>query len=205
MKKSIIILTTIILLAMYSCQTAVDSYYYQGGKDVFYFNTFNELDDTFWTGNDGMQKAYIKNGEYYFESLDEYETYNAPSFEINPATDFEVEVAITGPKNAPDEYFGMVLGQFKHDSTFLDLKVNSTGKFLIETNFPLATGEYELLDRSGFKKLTIRKLKGELYFFINEQLKYSYPADAFMNVRAGPVVIGQSAVWLDYMRVSTLK
>ncbi|MEM7296966.1 MAG: hypothetical protein AAF391_01735 [Bacteroidota bacterium] len=37
-------------------------------KDI-YFSSFTQPDGTFWIGNDGIQRAQVENGEYYFASL----------------------------------------------------------------------------------------------------------------------------------------
>ncbi|MEQ9305288.1 MAG: hypothetical protein RJQ14_15370, partial [Marinoscillum sp.] len=143
-----------------------------------------------------MQRAHVEKGEYYFESLEEDSRYNAPTFDISPTDDFEIEVSISGPEDELGGYYGVILGQLKLDSSFLDFKINNSGQFFIETNYPIITGEFEQSDFKTFKKLTIRKFENQFYFFINEELKYSYPADELINFRTGPVANGNSAVWL---------
>lgn len=99
----------------------------------------------------------------------------------------------------------MVLGQLKRDSSFIDFKINNAGSFKIETLYPIAEGKFETSGPKAFKKLTIRKLGSNCLFFINEELKYSYPVEELATIRTGPITYEKSSVWVDFVRIDKIE
>ena len=196
----------IILYFLMGCNRPSKEYYSVLDKQEIYFSSFTEEDDdVFWTGNDGLQRAQISNGEYYFESLEGNGRYNAPLFSIEPTDDFEIEISVSGSEDDLIGYYGMVIGQLKKDSSFIEFKINNSGSFLIDSNYPIIEGRFENINFKTFKKLTVRKLGNDFRFFINEELKYSYPMDELINVRTGPLAYKNSSIWVDFVRINKIK
>ena len=200
--SSILVLNLIVV----GCYNPTNDYFLNfDKKEQIYYSSFTENDSVYWTGDDGEFRAYIKDGQYYFESLTEYASYTVPKFSLDPEDDFEVEISVSGPEDEFSGYYGLVLGPVGPDSLFLDLMVNNSGSYVIETDQMIAKGSFGKTSFNQFKTLTIRKLDDQLTFYINRKNIHTYLLEGdFHEIRTGPLTGENSIVWVDEIRVTKL-
>ena len=151
-----------------------------------------------WETNGGSLK--IENSRYYLKA-DEENIYPSIKIPINQNRDFEYEF-----------YCGLVSGSFN----FYFYDANSFG-FNNDNKITIKTYDYtnkkytynkretsDFVSKGYLNKLTIRKVEGTIYYFINEDLFYSKPYIQQKNSFTGFLLFKKTSLQVDYLRVSYL-
>lgn len=128
---------------------------------------------------------------------------------INQQGDFEIELRIRLDKGRQNEFYGLQWGKSDSQGKQFDFFVNGQGQFTIDK----FTGEFfdfvqvtpsSLINNYSYNTLTIRKVAGQYYFFINQQLVHQMPFEPFFGNEIGFQVAPMSAVQIDYLHVYQL-
>ncbi|WP_417612171.1 hypothetical protein [Owenweeksia hongkongensis] len=187
-----------------SCDQKNNEYFLDLNRQKIYHTHFlTERNDKFWTGDDGLQRAKILNGEYHFKSSDTIPRFNAPFFIIKENENFEIETSLIASKNDPLKFYGLLMGTF-NDGSVIAFQINDTGNIRIDHNKTFYEGNFNN-NVAAFKKLTIRKVSGRIKFFLNEDLIYSYHfTHKLNNLRAGPITDVDLETSMDYITIDKI-
>jgi len=158
--------------------------------------------------NDWLEK--IADGKLHFQSCNNNDKEDLIKFEILPERDFEIETSIRFIKGDTARFFGLQWGKSSDFNNQFDFMISDNGlvsidKFSGEFFDYLQPVASEFLKSGHFNKLTIRKINTNYYFFVNEELIYAMPYKPFFGPYFGFQVGENSAIEVDYFKISELK
>ena len=178
-------------------------------QDIAY-DEFNTIDADRWYIGQGETNCNIKDGEYIIE-----QTANQPTIlyanvtAIDQQRDFEIEAMIKLEKGDPNEAgSGLIWG--KEASKFYFFGFNQSGFLTVAKNNPSWTilqdwEKHYMLNKKEYNLLTVRKVAGAMFCFINMKLFYSGPYQPFFGTKLGFYVAPQSTLKIKEFRTSYLK
>jgi hypothetical protein len=158
--------------------------------------------------NDWFEK--ITDGKLHFQSFNSNDKEDLIKFEITPECDFEIETSIRFITGDTARFFGLQWGKSSDFNNQYDFLISGNGLVSIDK----FSGEFfdylppipsEFLKSGHFNKLTIRKINTNFYFFINEELIYTMPYKPFFGPFFGFQVGENSAIEVDYFKISEIK
>lgn len=211
MKKVIValILTNIFELAF--PQSKYNDYGENQKKTVFLDN-FSTNINNWWTGDNSDAFGKFENGVYIIEwRSNAYPIWNSwINIQFDPTKDFEIETTIvklnrnnnlygiTFNRSKTGEY-GFVINTFGSSVIFQD-KQNQERRFIKPGGEDIPVE----ISSENANKLTVRKVKGELYFFINEKFIKSAEAIDLNASTVGFQLWYNTKIGVDVLRVSYL-
>ncbi|NWJ52108.1 MAG: hypothetical protein HXX14_14730 [Bacteroidetes bacterium] len=178
-------------------------------QDIAY-DEFNTVDADRWYIGQGETNCNIKDGEYIIE-----QTTNQPTIlyantdAIDQQRDFEIEAMIKLEKGDPNEAgSGLIWG--KEASRFYFFGFNQSGFLVVAKNNPTWTilqdwEKHFMLNKKEYNLLTVRKVAGTMFCFINMKLFYTGPYQPFFGTKLGFYVAPQSTLKIKEFRTSYLK
>jgi hypothetical protein len=178
-------------------------------QDIAY-DEFNTVDPDRWYIGQGETNCNIKDGEYTIE-----QTTNQPTIlyanvaAIDQQRDFEIEAMIKLEKGDPNEAgSGLIWG--KEASKFYFFGFNQSGFLTVAKNNPSWTilqdwEKHYMLNKKEYNLLTVRKVAGTMFCFINMKLFYTGPYQPFFGTKLGFYVAPQSTLKIKEFRTSYLK
>jgi hypothetical protein len=178
-------------------------------QDITY-DEFNVADADRWYIGQGETNCNIKDGEYIIEQTTNQPTIlyaNIPA--IDQQRDFEIEAMIKLEKGDPNEAgSGLIWG--KEASRFYFFGFNQSGFLVVAKNSPTWTilqdwEKHYMLNKKEYNLLTIRKVAGIMFCFINMKLFYTGPYQPFFGTKLGFYVAPQSTLKIKEFRTSYLK
>jgi hypothetical protein len=174
--------TFILSLILFSTFTAFTqekySDYTQKQKTKIFLDDFSDNSNNWWTGDNPYAYGAIEQGTYIMEwrgSLPIWNSYKEIKFDLNK--DFEIEAQIKQISGSPDFLFGLVFNRSeKGEYGFIVNQQNGSVVYQDKTDedrrfLKSGTDNSIVINVEAYKnnKFTIRKIKNEFYFFINEQ------------------------------------
>jgi hypothetical protein len=157
--------------------------------------------------NNWLEK--ITDGKLYFQSFDNNAKEDLIKFELPSEHDFEIETSIRFIVGDTARFFGLQWGKSSDFNNQYDFLISGNGlvsidKFSGEFFDYLPPALSEFLKPGHFNKLTIRKINTNYYFFINEELIHTMPFKPFFGPYFGFQVGENSAIEVDYFKISEL-
>jgi hypothetical protein len=191
-----------------------DSYTYPSSqKTTVFFDDFDNNAHGWWTGkNYGVEQGKIENGCYYYESFEKESARTIwKAIPLDESKDFEIEASIKFVKGADNFFQGLCWGRdTKLDNDFR-FGFAGTGYYRISKSVRGDWKDYvpwessPLVNRTSYNKLTVRKIKDQYQFFLNEKWIYSMPFEPFWDQKIAFLANKGSAIQVDYLRVSYLQ
>jgi len=157
--------------------------------------------------NDWLEK--IANGKLFFQSFNDNAKEDLIKFEIPPEKDFEIETYVRFKQGDTARFFGLQWGKSSDFNNQYDFLISGNGlvsidKFSGEFYDYLPPVPSEYLKPGLFNKLTIRKINTSYYFFVNEELIHTMAFKPFFGPYFGFQVGENSAIEVDYFKISEL-
>ncbi len=178
-------------------------------QDIAY-DEFNTVDADRWYIGQGETNCNIKDGEYIIEQTINQPTIlyaNTPA--IDQQRDFEIEVMIKLEKGDPNEAgSGLIWG--KDAAKFYFFGFNQSGFLVVAKINPTWTTlqdweKHHMLNKKEYNLLTVRKVAGTMFCFINMKLFYAGPYQPFFGNKLGFYIAPQSTLKIKEFRTSYLK
>jgi hypothetical protein len=157
--------------------------------------------------NDWLEK--IADGKLYFQSFNSNAKEDLIKFEFPPEHDFEIETSVRFKQGDTARFFGLQWGKSSDFNNQFDFLISGNGlvsidKFSGEFFDYLPPVPSEFLKPGHFNKLTIRKINTNYYFFVNEELIHTMSFKPFFGPYFGFQVGENSAIEVDYLKISEL-
>jgi hypothetical protein len=179
-----------------------------GEKKSLYSEAYDTNSNSWLTDNNWIS-GQISDGKYIIACKNYKQqaglTYKTVSFD--PDGDFEIETIFNLTSGTGALVFGMT-NDFEHYRVEIDSKKNLfifrdiPSKGRVETLFSGKTG---LVNETGTdNKITVRRIKGECYFYINEILFKQIAKMTINGDQVGFSIGLNSVISVDYLNISTL-
>ena len=213
MIRRIIALSIAMLVCNFTvAQDSPESYLYaqNAPSEILLADDFDDFSNYWLLGiEEGSWIENIEDGHLYFQSLT-----NKPKEDLLPVMldtdrDFQIETEIRFKAGDMEKGYGLQWGKSKKPQQQFDFLLTGNGHFTIDKY----TGEFydyvpftqtDKVNRYAANKLTVRKVKDQYYFFLNEQLIHSMPFETFFGNLMGIQVAENSTILVDYFRVTYL-
>jgi hypothetical protein len=180
-------------------------------KTAIFYDDFDDNRSKWGLGHEPKDwSEKIENSKLLFQSFDDNAKEDLIKVEFSQKLDFEIETYIRFVKGDENRFFGLQWGKSSDFNNQFDFLISGNGLFTIDK----FSGEFhdyvpptssELLKKTLYNKLTIRKINNNYYFFINEELVHSMPFKTFFGDYIGFQVSNNSTINVDYLRISELK
>lgn len=180
-------------------------------KTAIFYDDFDDNRNKWGLGHEPKDwSEEIENSKLLFHSLDDNAKEDLIKVEFSQKIDFEIETYIKFEKGDEMKFFGLQWGKSSDFNNQYDFLISGNGLFTIDK----FSGEFhdyvppttsELIKKTLYNKLTIRKINNNYYFFINEELVHSMPFKTFFGEYIGFQVSNNSTINIDYLRISELK
>ena len=177
---------------------------------------FDEFDDNRnrWDLGSIYLEERIQEGEYYCASLTSYTYVKHRPVSMNQSGNYEVEISMRYVKGSERSVLGLTFGRDVRGneySFFLNPR-NPRSRFKIskydrDQNVDFQSWQYfgNRYNKHAYNRLMVRKVADEWFFFINEELVYKMEGQALFGNGFGFTVGGNTAVEVDYLRVSEIR
>lgn len=153
----------------------------------------------------GVQKGRIQGGEFRFTSdLEEQALSTSIFVPISQNIDYEIETSIR--INSGENLAVLQWGGTRENGDFFFLGFSADG-FLFGGQWGVgsaSTLELENFDPNGLNKLTVRKIGGFVYIYVNETFVEIYQAEQLPGNMLGYLVGSQTSMSVDYLRINEL-
>ena len=183
-------------------------------KEKIFLDDFSNNNNGWWTGDNPYALGEVTNGYYILEwrgDLPIWNSYREIKFDLS--RDFEIEADIRQVTESTDLLFGLIFNRSSAgEYGFVVNRQNASVIFQDKTNedrrFIKSGPDNSILikvERDKFNKFTIRKVKNEFFFFINELfIKSAYASDLNSNI-IGFQLWYKQKIMVDNLKVSYLK
>jgi len=182
-------------------------------KEVIFSDNFDNNANNWWIGNNTDALAVIENGNYVLEwrgKMPIWYSNNGINFDFTK--DFEIETRIKQTSGVNGNLFGLIFN--KSENGECGFIVNSKSESVVYQD---KTGEGRRFIKDGgevvpminvvyneYSKLTVRKVHGQIYLYINERFLKSGSLQDYTSNRIGFQIWYNSRIHIDYLKVSYL-
>jgi hypothetical protein len=210
--------TVIIVLAVCMFFQANGQSYYSDysstDKQTILNENFNDNANDWCVGVkvEGKAQGAISGGNFMWQSL---VTGTNPTCHINvpidESRDFEIETSLKFVSGEDNNGIGIYWGGNDYSKNYYYRFAISGNGFYIISKYDGAWSQYKewtessLVNKTDYNKLTIRKVSGNLYFFLNENLIHSMPHPRFFGTNIGFQSNQNSMMYIDYLHVSYIE
>ncbi len=132
------------------------------------------------------------------------------SVNIDENSDFEIETSIRYISGEDNNGYGVYWGGNDYSlNYYYRFAISGNGSYIISKytgtwqNFKDWT-KSAAISSTDYNKLTIRKVAGTLYYFINETYVFSMPFERFLGDKIGFQTNQNTLIYIDYLKVSNL-
>ena len=214
MKKYSIISILFILIAsqLITQKVTAQSNYYDysaSQKTDIFVDHFNDnwhvwpyiRDGDTWTGK-------IENGTMLWESKGTSSISQEKVIPINENLDFEIETSIRYLRGQDTQSNSLDWGR-NDDGHYYSFGFSGNGQYLIcdydgEWSYDVPWTPSDLVNKTSYNKLTVRKVGGSYYYFLNERLVGTSSFRPFWGQKMGFSISAGIAIQVDFLRVSYL-
>lgn len=210
--SNFLLLTSILLLSSFLVYSQSGYYDYTSSqRDDIFFDSFSSNAKGWTTGSNDSRIGRIQSGYYYWASIASSGTATTKKeVYIDTSKDFEIEAKIkrvSGAKTTllqsllwgcgytKKNYFGFT-GDGSYRISWYDGENYKAYKDWTNSSS---------IKKYDYNKMTIRKVKSTMYFFINGTKVHSMPFKSFFGNKVGFQAASGTTLNIDYLRVSYLK
>ncbi|MBL4604683.1 MAG: hypothetical protein JKY02_03210, partial [Flavobacteriaceae bacterium] len=211
MKNNKLTILFLLLFATVGANSQSDYYDYSNKKEnIFYDGFYNN--DNYWSegASNGSSEGTINEGYYYWQSTISKAKTTSKKIFLDTGKDFEIESRfkrLSGTKTTTLQslifgsditkkyYFGFTAGGSYRISWYDGSSYHAIKDWTKSSH----------ISKYGFNRMTVRKVGGTLYFFINRKKVYSTHSRSFFGNRIGFQASSKTKLKIDYLRVSYLK
>jgi hypothetical protein len=190
-----------------SGQSLYSDYKHEDKTDYF-FDSFNDNSNN-WETNIKYGSSSVNSGYYYLRSKSIYAANSYQSIDFDTNSDFEIETSfrktsgksttlqslIWGCSSSQKNYFGFTGGGNFRISWYDGTKYHAYKDWTTSSS----------INTESYNRLTIRKVKSLMYFFINKKRVYTMPFKSFFGDRIGFQVPRETNLTIKYLRISLIK
>ena len=206
-----------IISILFTCQVFSQGLYADFSsqeKNQVFLDNFDNNINRWWLGDNSESYGAVEKGNYILEWRGKFPVwYSLAGINFDFAKDFEIEASIKQTSGVDGNLFGLIFDKSDNEEygfvvngrsesvIFHDIK-NENRRFIkgggdVGPNIKVIFNEYN--------KLTIRKIGGEIYFFVNEVFLKSGVSNGFVSNKIGFEIWYNSRIYIDYLKVSYLK
>ena len=162
-----------------------------------------------WSVSDNKDvKTKVENGYYVMQHKRSEASYNFwRDFTINTDNDFYIEAKLKQVSGVDNWGYGIVWGARGWDNSF-NFTVSSNGMFTVTGREKEKYFEWRKWKESKninpmgqFNLLAIKKVGGQLNFYINNSLVYTHKPEKFYGAKVGFIIGRSMTVKADYLKV----
>ena len=190
-------------------QSSYNDYGYSDREDIFY-DSFNDNSNYWLVGNRNFGIGKIESGDYNWTAKSNSAATTTNSVKIDTDRDFQIETrfkrvsgtkdntlqsVLWGCSSTKKNYFGFTADGSYRISWYDGTKYNAYKDWTSSSS----------LSKTGYNRLTIRKVGSRMYFFINETRVYSMSFKSFFGNEVGFQAPRTNGLRISYIRVSYLK
>jgi hypothetical protein len=151
----------------------------------------------------------IENGSLVFQSLTDKSKEDLLPVIIDQQRDFEIEVSIRFVEGLMDKGYGLQWGKAVNPVRQYDFLLTGGGHYSIDKYTGTFTDYVpfrlsDIVNRYAFNKITVRKVAGKYYFFLNEKFVHTMPFEPFFGNLMGFQVGDRSAIMIDNIGIAYL-
>lgn len=207
--KSLFLFATFLFVHAFAYSQSKYYDYTASQRSVQFFDDFNSNTKSWTTGSTDSRSGRVQSGYYYWSSKTSNTATTTKSIYMDANKDFEIEGKFkrsTGGKTTTLQ--SLLWGCGSSKKNFFGFTAD--GSFRISwydgTNYHAYKDwtSNSNISKYGFNKLTIRKVRSTMYFFINSNFVHSMPSKAFFGNNIGFQAAGNASLTIDYLRVSYL-
>jgi hypothetical protein len=187
------------------------SYSYKD-KNRFFTEEFSDNDRSWSTGTSGKSYGSVYNGYYTWKSKSNKSAWSTQkTVTIDQGKDFEIEARIKYLAGKKTSGIMLQWGKSGSSSDNFNFEFTESGKYWIGRYY---NGKYiaskdwtasSSFNKSGYNKLTVRKVGSKYYFFMNGKFVHSMPFRAFYGNKIAFSVPSNTSMKIDYLKVSYLE
>ncbi|WP_020532904.1 TIR domain-containing protein [Flexithrix dorotheae] len=176
-------------------------------RESIYEDFFVDNRNSWWKGDENYL-GRVENGYYHFESMIDKGAWSAPEIDLDESRDFEIEMKIKYLKGKKNNSLDLVWG--KSDDEKYTFGFSANGYYVIRGFLEEEWQDFkewtksDIVSGNEYNKLTVRKIGGNYYFFLNETYVHSMPFKALPGKRTGANVLANTAMAVDDFKVSYL-
>ena len=184
---------------------------YNNKKTTFVYEDFSNNNRNWRSGTSNESNGFVSDGHYYWNSLNaKSKNSTRPFYNFDDTRDFEIEVRFrrwSGAEN--NALHALIFGGGYDERFYFGYTPNGSfrvdeykdSKYKIIKNYTKTTA----INKTGFNKLTIRKIGNKFEFYINSVFVYSTYARKLHGVRFGFQTPKYTKLKIDYLKLSYLK
>ena len=184
-------------------QSSYNDYGYSDREDIFY-DSFNDNSNYWLVGNRNFGIGKIESGDYNWTAKSNSAATTTNSVKIDTDRDFQIETrfkrvsgtkdntlqsVLWGCSSTKKNYFGFTADGSYRISWYDGTKYNAYKDWTSSSS----------LSKTGYNRLTIRKVGSRMYFFINETRVYSMSFKSFFGNEVGFNAPSFSTVIVDWI------
>jgi len=209
MKKliTVLFLMWVVEINLYSQQNYGD---YRVSYNVF-FENFDDNQNNWNISDNSEIKQQIRDGKYLFQSKCEESKVTWKTINFDSERDFEIETLISYYSGTQNNSYGLIWGKSDINNDEYSYFFAATGFYridkLVDNVFQPYTDwiESDLVNKTGYNKLTVRKIGPMVYYFMNEAYVFEHVAPKFYGYQFGFHVTNNAAILIDYLSISYLE
>ncbi|RPH33315.1 MAG: caspase family protein [Bacteroidales bacterium] len=183
-------------------------------KNLVFLDNFDNNANRWWLGDNSEAYGAVEKGNYILEWRGKLPIwYSLAGVNFDFSKDFEIEASIKQTNGADGNLFGLIFD--KSDNGEYGFIVNGRSESVVyqdiknENRRFIKDGGEVIPDikvtYNEYNKLTIRKIGGDIYFFVNEVFLKSGESNGFVSNKIGFEIWYNSRIYIDYLKVSYLK
>ncbi|MBK6904883.1 MAG: hypothetical protein IPH04_19265 [Saprospirales bacterium] len=180
----------------------------------FLFDDFEDNDQGWDVSNDAESSTRVEDGVYKIQSKNSTSfVFSISSGGLDFGKDFEMEASIKISQSGGAGRNGLVWGVGYSPFTFNNFSVNNQKETWIGV-WDGNAGAYApwndwwltgfVNPEGNFNKLTVRRVEGQYYFFVNEKFIAESANGGFSDDDIGFIVAGLSTIHVDYILINYL-
>ena len=211
MRFSLISLLSLFSFSAFS-QVSYNSYS-SNDKEFVFIENFDNNSRNWWTGDNSDAYGAVLDGKYILEWRGKtpiWYSFNNTTFDVSK--DFEIEASIRQLTGNYDNLYGLLFN--KSNSGECGFIINARNGSVVyqdianESRTFIKDGGITVpgiaISANDYNKLTIRKIKGEYFFYINDVFLKSGLVKDFNSTSIGFQIWYNSRISIDYLKVSYL-
>ena len=179
-----------------------------GEKHIAFIDQFEDNRHN-WDMKSSMLRAYIKDSDFYCETFSAQSDVRKHAVQLNQNGNYELELRLRYVRGSQKSATGLVFGRDARGNEYT-FTFTPEGRYRITRSAEgrveelLGWQSYRGINKYSYNTLSVRKLDGVWYFFINREYATRMTARQLFGNDFGFLVGGNMAVEVDYLKIEEI-
>ena len=179
-----------------------------GEKHIAFIDQFEDNRHN-WDMKSSMLRAYIKDSDFYCETFSAQSDVRKHAVQLNQNGNYELELRLRYVRGSQKSATGLVFGRDARGNEYT-FTFTPEGRYRITRSAEgrveelLGWQSYRGINKYSYNTLSVRKLDGVWYFFINREYATRMTARQLYGNDFGFLVGGNMAVEVDYLKIEEI-